>query len=262
MNSLKFNLCLIFLAIAFSSCSKEEVITPELTISKNELSFGKDAYSQELVINTNVPWSVSSSEAWCTVSPASGGAGTSSIDVSVAGNTTVNPREAILTVTAEGLTQQVKIKQISIPLIITGDKEHNIAAAGKTISFTIESSGEYKVEVSNSWIIVPLGSSTRRDFVIEANSSLAPREGTITFTLGSFKEVITIKQAGTTFDIPNDKTGMESNAITLASKMYAGWNIGNTLEAIGGETAWGNPKITEEYVKILKSYGFNAIRIP
>jgi endoglucanase len=59
-----------------------------------------------------------------------------------------------------------------------------------------------------------------------------------------------------------DATGMSSTAVQLAAKMTLGWNIGNTLEATGGETAWGNPKITEEYVKLVKAKGFNAIRIP
>ena len=59
-----------------------------------------------------------------------------------------------------------------------------------------------------------------------------------------------------------DATGMSSNAVELAAKMNLGWNIGNTMEAIGGETAWGNPKITEDYVKFVKANGFNTIRIP
>jgi aryl-phospho-beta-D-glucosidase BglC (GH1 family) len=61
---------------------------------------------------------------------------------------------------------------------------------------------------------------------------------------------------------PPDNTGMSSTAMQLAAKMGLGWNIGNTMEAPGGETGWGNPQITEEYVKFVKQNGFNAIRIP
>jgi aryl-phospho-beta-D-glucosidase BglC (GH1 family) len=39
-------------------------------------------------------------------------------------------------------------------------------------------------------------------------------------------------------------------------------NIGNTLEAIGGETAWGNPQITNDLIKLIKQSGFDAIRLP
>ncbi|MEI8631951.1 hypothetical protein P4S72_07355 [Vibrio sp. PP-XX7] len=37
-------------------------------------------------------------------------------------------------------------------------------------------------------------------------------------------------------------TGDEPTAVGLTDLMGVGWNAGNTLDAIGGETAWGNPK--------------------
>lgn len=65
-----------------------------------------------------------------------------------------------------------------------------------------------------------------------------------------------------TSPIAPDTTGMPSNAVQLAAKMKIGWNIGNTLEASGGETAWGNPKVTKSLIDLVKKNGFNAIRIP
>jgi endoglucanase len=59
-----------------------------------------------------------------------------------------------------------------------------------------------------------------------------------------------------------DTSGMSSNAVQLAAKFKLGWNIGNTFEAPGGETGWGSPVITEEYIKFVKQQGFNAIRLP
>jgi endoglucanase len=59
-----------------------------------------------------------------------------------------------------------------------------------------------------------------------------------------------------------DATGMASNAVQLAAKINLGWNIGNTLEAIGGETAWGNPMVTKALIDKVKLSGFNAVRIP
>lgn len=48
----------------------------------------------------------------------------------------------------------------------------------------------------------------------------------------------------------------------LASEMTVGINIGNTLEASGGETAWGNPMVNQQYIDAVKAAGFNTIRIP
>jgi aryl-phospho-beta-D-glucosidase BglC (GH1 family) len=62
--------------------------------------------------------------------------------------------------------------------------------------------------------------------------------------------------------IPADATGMGSSAVQLAAKIQLGWNLGNSLEAIGGETAWGNPKATKALIDLVRANGFNAIRIP
>jgi aryl-phospho-beta-D-glucosidase BglC (GH1 family) len=55
---------------------------------------------------------------------------------------------------------------------------------------------------------------------------------------------------------------MASTAGEIASRIGVGFNIGNTLEAIGGETAWGNPTITPGFVAFVKQTGFTAVRLP
>ena len=59
-----------------------------------------------------------------------------------------------------------------------------------------------------------------------------------------------------------DATAMSSSATELARRIRVGLNIGNTLEATGGETAWGNPRVTAEFVHLAKRSGFQAIRFP
>ena len=59
-----------------------------------------------------------------------------------------------------------------------------------------------------------------------------------------------------------DATGMSSTAMELSKKMTMGWNIYNTMDAPGWETGWGNPKITQQLIDLVKSTGMNAIRIP
>lgn len=65
------------------------------------------------------------------------------------------------------------------------------------------------------------------------------------------------------YGIPPDTTGMSDlTSVELAKEMVPGWNVGNSLEAIGGETAWGNPLITQRLIDSVKAAGFKAIRIP
>lgn len=104
-----------------------------------------------------------------------------------------------------------------------------------------------------------------------ANTSSVTRTAEVTISSSDVTSVkITVSQAGKTGLYPSyntapiaaDATGMNSTAVQLAAKMKLGWNIGNTLEATGSETAWGNPKVTKTLIDLVKANGFNAIRIP
>ncbi|MBK1878337.1 glycoside hydrolase family 5 protein [Pelagicoccus mobilis] len=59
-----------------------------------------------------------------------------------------------------------------------------------------------------------------------------------------------------------DFRGMGKSAVEIAAEINLGWNIGNTMEAMGGETAWGNPQVSEELIQLVKASGFDAVRIP
>jgi aryl-phospho-beta-D-glucosidase BglC (GH1 family) len=101
------------------------------------------------------------------------------------------------------------------------------------------------------------------------NAGIGLRSATIILSEESAPTVqIAISQKGNlypgynTSPIDPDTTGMSSTAMEIAKKIKVGLNIGNTLEAIGGETNWGNPMITNDLIKLVKQSGFNAIRLP
>lgn len=51
-------------------------------------------------------------------------------------------------------------------------------------------------------------------------------------------------------------------SMQLSAQMSPGWNLGNSLEAIGGETAWGNPAVNQAMFNAVKAAGFKSVRIP
>nr|WP_211228537.1 cellulase family glycosylhydrolase [Glycomyces tenuis] len=54
-----------------------------------------------------------------------------------------------------------------------------------------------------------------------------------------------------------------ANAMETVAAMQPGWNLGNSLDSVGAdETAWGNPRITQELIQNVAAQGFNSIRIP
>ncbi|GAB3228212.1 hypothetical protein GCM10027447_20120 [Glycomyces halotolerans] len=53
------------------------------------------------------------------------------------------------------------------------------------------------------------------------------------------------------------------DAMATVAAMQPGWNLGNSLDSVGSdETAWGNPRITQDLIQHIKAEGFNSIRIP
>lgn len=60
------------------------------------------------------------------------------------------------------------------------------------------------------------------------------------------------------------------NAFDITREMKIGWNLGNSLDATGGngnyglntEISWGNPKTTQAMITTVKKKGFNTVRIP
>ncbi len=49
----------------------------------------------------------------------------------------------------------------------------------------------------------------------------------------------------------------------LVSEMGAGWNLGNTLDAVGeNETVWGNPYTSKAMIDAVAERGFKTLRLP
>jgi endoglucanase len=70
---------------------------------------------------------------------------------------------------------------------------------------------------------------------------------------------------GTSTDTNTSSSGNSGlGAVQFSQKMGAGWNLGNSLEAMGpgNETIWGNPVVTQQLISSVKAAGFKTIRIP
>lgn len=61
----------------------------------------------------------------------------------------------------------------------------------------------------------------------------------------------------------NPETSVKNYTVTeLLDEMKIGWNLGNTLDAPEGETAWNQPVTTKEMIDKIKELGFNTVRVP
>ncbi|MFV0328683.1 MAG: cellulase family glycosylhydrolase [Dysgonomonas sp.] len=265
---LLLGLCLMI--TGYSCSSDDDKPEPELIVSTESISFTNEGGDKDIHIKTNQKWSMSSSESWCTVNPASGeGTGTIKITLSATANTSNDLRTSVLTVSAGGITKEVNITQQLTDLLVVKKAEYEVKAAGENITVELQTTGTLEITIDGDWI-TKSGTKAVTDlsevFVIAPNKNIFNRKGTITYKIGDLSETVTISQAATSLNIVADKTGMANDATALAIKMGLGWNLGNTLEATdgttAGETSWGNPKASQTLIDAVKAAGFNTIRIP
>ncbi len=160
-----------------------------------------------------------------------------------------------------------------VPQLSASPSEFNLPAEGGNANLTIDGNAQWTISNLASWLQLSktTGSSGSNTIQLTATSNETGANRSTILSVNSSNgqaRRVTVSQPPTIYPSYNispkapDATGMGSNAAQLAAKFKLGWNIGNTLEASGGETGWGNPLITESYVKFVKQQGFTAIRLP
>jgi aryl-phospho-beta-D-glucosidase BglC (GH1 family) len=158
--------------------------------------------------------------------------------------------------------------------VVVSKEKIEFPEAGSTAALSISTnSASWEITSNLPWIQLSKSAGTSGTSTVEVTALTNPdnvvRTGNLTVTAGNAAPLeIKISQKGQLYPnynasaISPDASGMTSSAMELAAKIKLGWNVGNSLEAIGGETAWGNPLITPELIRLVKRNGFNAIRIP
>jgi endoglucanase len=154
------------------------------------------------------------------------------------------------------------------PELSASPSEIDLPAGGGSANLTITSNAQWNLSNNALWLQVSKTSDSTLRLSAGYNSMGAIRSAVLTVNAANgLSKRVTVSQTSQPYPSYNtspqapDSTGM-STAVQLAAKFRLGWNIGNTLEATGGETGWGNPLITESYVRSVKQLGFTAVRLP
>lgn len=160
------------------------------------------------------------------------------------------------------------------PVLSVSTSELSIPAEGSTSEITVVCSEKWRLSnPASAWLLISQtnGNSGTSTIQLTAGTNGTGITRTAVLTVNSDNgqaRRISVSQSSqlypsyNTSPKPPDATGMSSTVVELAAKMKLGWNIGNTFEAPGGETGWGSPVITEDFIKFIKQTGFNAIRLP
>lgn len=275
MKKILFLATLISLVLGLGSCSDSDK-TPdgpfagEFKVGVTELTFLKTAATQTLYVAAPSKPAVTSDAEWLTVGDIALNGESSSVyavAVNVTDNNVYDNRTGNLKITCGANEATVKVTQRNSNGILLADgyAAPEVKADGETLEIPVLATGEYTATVSDTWMeIVPApvrGLVESKVYVkVAANYRAEAREGSVTIALDSDDTqsvTVAIKQAATASTGQCDETAFQT-----AANISMAINIGNTLEAIGGETAWGAAKINADYIRSIRESGFDAVRLP
>lgn len=134
---------------------EEEIIGKYFTLSDSCITLADTVERAEIVLKANEDWRITGGSEWCSVSPASGGAGTFTIQIKLDKNQTYEERKAEFTV--EGGSEKLKwgVRQRTLLYLKATLPTYNISDAGGEIDVDLYNSMDYEVIIPQdcqSWI--------------------------------------------------------------------------------------------------------------
>lgn len=163
-------------ALVFS-CEKPPV--PELSLSDKAANFNASGeLSKTIQVTANYPWTATKNADWITLDKTSGESN-GSFTITVPENKTFDVREGTVTVTSEGLTETVSVKQIAAtPSLVASGDNNAIPAAGATLQIEVTSNVAWTVDVVVDWVTVDKTSGENNGVInvtVQENKSVQSR---------------------------------------------------------------------------------------
>ena len=255
-NLTKFILSLcavIFTDCLLGSCNKkdddknesEQTVAASFVVSPESLNFPKVGGSQTINVTSTSDVTVLSNAQWLKVVRKTSEAVNYVYEITAETNDSEAERTAELTLLAGNDSKTVSITQ-------TCTLTQKISVTGS--SFKVEDlPSDAEIVCDALWI-----TQTTDCFAVADNNLGTERTGFVIVKFENTKDTIYVTQPAKELTT----LSLSSSAMDLASQMYPAWNLGNTMEATGGETSWQNTKTTQEIINYVKSLGFRSVRIP
>ncbi len=239
----------------------------DFKLSATEVDFKQGGGDREITVQCSSAPEVTTDASWALTlgKPAAVGSKGNlyKFTVSAPVNDATDPRTATVTVKAGSQSGTVKITQAGTGFKLTEDavSSTQFAMGGGAATVKFVTLSDYTVTPSASWITTT--EESKADDAVTLRVNVAPntgeaREGSVTIDAGGSTATVTVKQDAYDASAVN----MSSNARQLAAKIYAGVNIGNTMETPDKEASWNCPRVNRDYIRGLKAMGFNAVRVP
>ncbi|MBO4743653.1 MAG: BACON domain-containing protein [Bacteroidales bacterium] len=200
MKHIKLLACIALATFAWA-CQPELVPSLELKSSEN-VSVPVDGDVVSIKFETNIPWTVESSQSWVTVSPSSGEGqeGEITVKASVIKNDSNDSRSAVVTIKAGTLSKAVNITQGQLDALDVNATSFEVGAEGGNVEIPVSANVSFEVEIPAAidWVSVV---STKAMTSSTVTLAVAPsydteaRTANITIKAGDIKKPVSISQA-------------------------------------------------------------------
>lgn len=191
---------LIVMPFLLIGCEKESF----LSVDQTSINISDAGGSSTVSLTANKPWTASSNQSWCKVSPSSGEEATSSrITISCDPNTTYDARNATITFTCAELTKQVSITQATNNGLMVTQTSYELTKAAQQLNIEVKANVKFSVEVDSGckdWVKYNTTKGLTTSTVvldIAENKTFDSREGKVTIKQdgGSLSSTVTIEQS-------------------------------------------------------------------
>lgn len=186
--------------LAAVSCKSEEKEAEDaLNIVGTTINVGKDAASPVISFKANKAWTATSDSPWIVPAQTSGEAGSVNLTLAVAENTTWEQRSGKVTVAVGLVKTDFTVVQGTESVLETGIVIE-VSPEAQDIEIPVKSNLQYTVtpDAASTWIKVVSTKSAPTEKVVtvhvDANTELAPREGTFTLTAPGYSQQYVVFQ--------------------------------------------------------------------
>jgi hypothetical protein len=129
-------------------------VSVSLEISPESLDFTAAASSKRISVTSNINWTVSSSESWASVSPASG-SNDGTVTVTVPVNSTGSARTATITISGDDIIRTVQVtQQAPTPELNVSLESLDFTATAGSKQVSVTSNVNWTASSSTSWATV------------------------------------------------------------------------------------------------------------
>ena len=186
--------------LAAVSCKSEEKEAEDaLNIVGTTINVGKDAASPVISFKANKAWTATSDSPWIVPAQTSGEAGSVNLTLAVAENTTWEQRSGKVIVAVGMVKTDFTVVQGTESVLETG-VVIEVSPEAQDIEIPVKSNLQYTVtpDAASTWIkVVSIKSAPTEKMVtvhVDANTELAPREGTFFLTAPGYSQQYVVFQ--------------------------------------------------------------------